>query len=279
MKISDIVCEHSDLEEAPVGFLRRKGQTLGRYLGSQSAAGAEAVSTEANDLKRQLKKYMGGAGIKTGQLTIDQLETFLNQAGYGGIAAGELTKMRQAQQQKSDARSQKIQKFGQRVGAGISAIGAGAKAMGSEYRRRAPQESMYEQETAPLTNAEVDKILLSVVKSAYARGPEVKRGRFGKSVPAAKTKDAMSANVQQILQSLSADEKNQLKAALAGTKAPGASTSTAGSAPGAKKSIAAGTTATASDGAEYVWQGAAWKNSKTGRIAKRNIAQELSAAA
>lgn len=179
MKVHQIVSENSEIEEAPVGMFKKGAQALGRYLGSKTAAGAEEVSDEANELKKELSRWMGQAGIKSGTLTVDQLEKFLAKAGYGGMAAGELEKLRTAKQQKSDARQKKIQNFGQRVGAGIAGAKAGMQAAKSTYAQRAPQESVFEEAGAPLNNAEVDKVLLAVVKqAALNQGGGAKRGKF-----------------------------------------------------------------------------------------------------
>lgn len=222
MKVHQVISETNDLDEAPMGFLKKAGTAAMRYLGSQTAAGAEKTGDEANALKKQLKQHMGAIGIPKGQLTVDQLEDFLNKAGYGGMAAAELEKLRAAKQQKSDARAQKIQRFGQKVGAGISAAKAGMQAAKSTYAQRSPQESMFEaDQSAPLTNAEVDAVLMAVVKQAYAKNAPVKKGKFAapsaepsKDKTAKKAKPKIPADIVSIMQKLSPEDQQKLMQAI-----------------------------------------------------------------
>jgi len=174
MKIHQIISENRDLEEAPVGMFQKAGQSIGRYLGFDSAAGAEEVSNEANQLKKQLSRWMGRQGIKSGTLTFDDLEEFLGMVGYGGLAAAELEK----------AKSQKS--LGQKAGAKLKAVGAGVKgaAQGAVAGARSgyqsvSQESINENSEA-LSNAVVDRILLAVVQKASRKGSDVKKGKFVK---------------------------------------------------------------------------------------------------
>lgn len=283
MKVYQIVSESSEVKEAPMGALSGAFKKTKRYFGSQSAAGELDVGNEANDLKKKLQRFMGGAGIKKGTLTVDQLEDFLNKAGYGGIASSELDKVRQ----QSAARLKKIQSVGQKVGAGISAAKAGFNAAKDTYKQRAPSESVNEAEGAALSNSDIDKILIGVVKQSYAKNAEVKKGKFAnKSAPASAspapsaTPDKLPADVVQMLNKLSPEQKKAVAAAL-GTTAGSTTTPapSAGPTPTGKASLAKGTTKTGPDGVEYVWMGAAWKNTKTGKIAKRDIGQQLSASA
>ncbi len=119
MKISDIISESTDLDEAPAGWLRQKARGLGARLGSKTAATTKATGDEANELKRELKAWRAGSRIAKGQLTVDDLETYLKQKGYGGLAKAELDQLRkserakaQAQAAKSAARSAKMQAVG-----------------------------------------------------------------------------------------------------------------------------------------------------------------------
>lgn len=290
MKVYQIVNEDIQVDEAPVGMFKRGAQSLGRYLGSKSAAGAEEASIEANELKNELSKWMGSAGIQKGTLTVDQLEKFLDRKGYGGIAANELTSLRQASQQKSDARNKKIQNFGQRVGAGIGAAKAGIGAAKSTYAQRAPQESIVEQESAPISNAEVDRLLLAVVKKAaqnqagsgkkgkYAAGSPAKAAAGSPAAPATGSpaapaaKPKVSSKVLDLVSKLTPAEKSQLASLINAKPAAKSSSAPAAAAP---KSRAKGDTVTGPDGDPYEWQGAAWKNKRTGKIAAKAISQQL----
>lgn len=293
MKVYQIVSESSEVKEAPMGALGGAFKKAKRYFGSQSAAGELDVGNEANDLKKKLQRFMGGAGIKKGKLTLDQLEDFLNKAGYGGIAKGELDKVRQ----QSAARLKKIQNVGQKVGAGVSAAKAGFNTAKDTYKQRAPSESVNEAEGAALSNSDIDKVLIGVVKQSYAKNVDVKKGKFAnKSAPAGSapasaptapaSKPKLPADVVQMLSKLSPEQRTAVAAALGTTSgsktAPTAKASaptSAAAAPAGKASLAKGTTKTGPDGVDYVWMGAAWKNTKTGKIAKRDIGQQLSASA
>jgi hypothetical protein len=228
MKVHQIISENPEIDEAPVGMFKKGAQALGRYLGSKTAAGAEEVSDEANGLKKELARWMGQAGIKSGTLTVDQLEKFLAKAGYSGMAAAELEKLRTAKQQSSDARQKKIQNFGQRVGAGIAGAKAGVAAARSTYAQRAPQESVFEEAGAPLNNSEVDKVLLAVVKQAALNQGGAKRGKFAadpapaKTAPGAgtgapsekKKKPKIPADVVSIISKLSPEEQQKIMQAI-----------------------------------------------------------------
>jgi hypothetical protein len=320
MKVYQIISENNEIDEAPVGMFRRAGQSIMRYLGSKHAAGAEEVSDEANNLKKELSVWMGRSNIKKGQLTLDDLEKFLNMKGYSGIAGSELEKMRQDQAKRSADRQEKFRRAGQTVGALGQAARAGFKAAGDTYAQKRPQpratESIFEQEAIPLTNQEVDKLLLTVVqKAARDSSFNIQKGKFAGSgsTPAAgrtasqpsstsgtagttsqpaggstgaKTKPKLSANVMKALSGLTQDERNQLIAALTGqtakpstasssaqssagaTAPPAGGASGTPSAPSAPAARAKGDTAIGPSGDEYVWQGALWRNKRTGRMSK-----------
>lgn len=253
MKIYQLVAEDQDLDEAPVGKLQRAGQAIGRFFGSDHASGQEDISDEANELKKNLSRWMGRSGIKKGQLTLDDLETFLDQVGYGGLAASVID---QARNHKS---------LGQRVKDKAKAVGAGARAGVDAARtayRQASQESINENETDFLDNKLVDRILLAVVKKAAKTGSkDFKKGKFAQD---SKSSDSKGSNkVDDILKSLSDEEKSQLAAALGGQSVPKSSAPSKGD-------VGRGP-----DGDEYVWLGAAWRNKRTGKMAKRDIANQI----
>jgi hypothetical protein len=204
MKIHQIISEDQDLEEAPVGMLKRAAQAGARYFGSDTASGAEDVSDEANKLKKQLAQWMGRSGISKGTLTFDDLEKFLGMSGYGGLAADELEK----------AKSQKT--LGQKAGSKLKAVGAGIKgaAQGAvkgavDGARAASQESMYEQEAEVLDNKVIDRILLAVVqKAARQGGGGVERGKYASSPKAKKAR--IPRDVTKILSKLPKDEQEKV---------------------------------------------------------------------
>ncbi len=185
MKISDIISESTDLDEAPAGWLRQKARGLGARLGSKTAATTKATGDEANELKRELKAWMAGSQIAKGQLTVDDLETYLKQKGYGGLAKAELDQLRkserakaQAQAAKSAARSAKMQAVGYKAGQMAGAAGRAIKNASGVVPHGNVSEARRNPTTAPLTNAEIDKVLMAVVAKAYKTGSNFEKGRF-----------------------------------------------------------------------------------------------------
>ena len=207
MKIYQIVSEDENLIERPVGRFKRAGQAVGRFFGSDVASGQEDISDEANNLKKQLSQWMGRSGIKKGQLTFDDLETFLNRVGYGGLAADELEK----------AKSQKT--FGQRVKDKAKAVGAGAKAgvdAAKTAYQQASQESITEQESEFLSNAVIDRILLAVVQKASRQGGgEFQKGKFASSPKGKRAR--IPTDVTKILSKLPKDEQEKIVQAITKT--------------------------------------------------------------
>lgn len=208
MKVTQIISEDESLDEAPVGMLKRGSQAVRRFFGSDEAEGEEDISDEANRLKKELSRWMGRSRIRSGQLTFDDLENFLNTAGYGGLAAAELEK----------AKSQKT--LGQKVKSKVRATGAGAKAgVGAAKAafKQASQESIVEQETEFLSNTVVDRILLAVVSQAAKSSTKgITKGKFAANKTATK-KPKLPADVVKIISSLPKDQQQKLIAAITKT--------------------------------------------------------------
>lgn len=196
MKIYDIISETSDLDEAPAGWIRQKARGLGAKMGSKTAATTLATGNEANELKKELKAWMAGSQIPKGQLTADDLETYLDQKGYGGLAADAIALVRKkdtdaaaAKAAKAADRSAKMQAVGYAAGQAAGKVGQAAGKVGNAIKNMsgvvpASQVSEAAPVDAPLTNAEVDKVLMAVVAKAYKTGAGFEKGRFGKDKPA-----------------------------------------------------------------------------------------------
>lgn len=75
MQVSEII------NEEPVGMLKRAGLGLKSKLGSVSAATKLDVAKDANQMKKDLKTWMDGSGIKAEDLSLDDLKSFLIQKG------------------------------------------------------------------------------------------------------------------------------------------------------------------------------------------------------
>lgn len=191
MKIHDIISESNDLSEAPASWVGQKLRGLGAKMGSRTAATTRATGDEANELKRELKAWMAGSQIPKGQLTADDLESYLDQKGYGGIAGQLITDIRKGAVDKAAARSAKVQAVGYKAGQAASAVGKAAGAAGSAIKKLSGvvpagqvSEAAADPATAPLTNAEIDKVLMGVVAKAYKTGADFEKGRFAKKTPA-----------------------------------------------------------------------------------------------
>ena len=102
MKVYEIVVEDKNLSEKPVGMVKRGLQKIGAYIGSGAAAASDAVSAEANKMAKELKAWMSGSGLK--QITIDDLENFLDQKGYGGVAEKAIADAKKKSQKKRGGR-------------------------------------------------------------------------------------------------------------------------------------------------------------------------------
>lgn len=88
MKVYDVISESKEVNEAPMGMFKKLGNKIASKIPGDIGASAQGklnVGGEANRLKKDLARYMGGAGIKRGQLTPDQFVQFLDQVGLEGM--------------------------------------------------------------------------------------------------------------------------------------------------------------------------------------------------
>lgn len=219
MKVYDVISESVEVDEAPAGWLAQKARGLGAKLGSKSSATTLATGNEANSLKSELRAWMKGSKIPSGGLTPEDLETYLDQKGYGGIAKPILDKMRSGAAAKSIARDARTQAAGYKVGQAAGAISRAAGAAGAAIKNAAgvnppppvseapvgmppapggPSSPIGNSPSKPLTNREVDQVLASVVAQAYKTGAGFEKGRFGKDkaapAPAASTSAPVDLN-------------------------------------------------------------------------------------
>ena len=98
MKISDILIESQQIDEAPVGMLKRAGLGIASKLGSNKAAGALDTGKIANGLKKAYDRYLGQTGqkpdsdsiiafLQSNGLPTDAAEKTIQQAGVASGAA------------------------------------------------------------------------------------------------------------------------------------------------------------------------------------------------
>jgi hypothetical protein len=91
MKITDIVSQKQQVDEAPVGMLKRAGLGIASKLGSTSAKGALDTATMANGLRKQFDYYLGQTDQKPNS---DAIIAFLSTNGFP--TAGAETAIKQA---------------------------------------------------------------------------------------------------------------------------------------------------------------------------------------
>lgn len=197
MKIYEIISEQ-EIEEAPVGWAKRAAYGVGRRLGFGTSAAKGDVAAEANRLKAALGKWMAGSGLK-GKLTIDQLEQFLAQVGYSGVAKKVVQDMRgtKSTAQKAGAAVAKGAKAakaaGQAVAKGAKAVAKGRLATANNPGA-APQQALNQSMTneyhdrlaeldltteKPLTNKEIDAAILKAVQYGYqGTGAKADKGQW-----------------------------------------------------------------------------------------------------
>lgn len=80
MKVFEIISENN-VNEKPMGMLKRAGLGVMSKLGSKTAKAKLDVGKDANQTKKDLSVWMAGSGIKKGKLQPDQLKGFLRQKG------------------------------------------------------------------------------------------------------------------------------------------------------------------------------------------------------
>lgn len=86
MKVYDVISESIEVDEAPMGWMNKLGNKLKSKIPGEignRASGSLEAGTEANAVKKELATFMGRSGIGKGQLTMQQLMTFMTQKGYG----------------------------------------------------------------------------------------------------------------------------------------------------------------------------------------------------
>jgi hypothetical protein len=78
MKISELLMENQDLDEAPMGIMKRAGLGLASKFSSK-ASGKLASGKESNELRKDFDFYLGSSNQKA---TAKSLMQFLNQEGH-----------------------------------------------------------------------------------------------------------------------------------------------------------------------------------------------------
>ena len=80
MNVNDIISE-SNIDEAPMGMMKRAGLGIASKLGSKGARAKLDVGSDANTMRKDLITWMAGSGIKKGTLSTDDFKNFLGQKG------------------------------------------------------------------------------------------------------------------------------------------------------------------------------------------------------
>ena len=96
MKIHQIISE-TELNEKPMGMLKRAGLGIASKLGSAGAKAQLDVGNDANAMKKDLAGWMAGSGIAKGTLSPDDFKNFLGQKGLSSDSVdADLGQSRQA---------------------------------------------------------------------------------------------------------------------------------------------------------------------------------------
>lgn len=143
MNVYEIITENKNLNEKPVGMVKRGLQKIGAYIGSGAAAASDAVAAEANKMAKELKAWMSGSGLK--KLTIDDLENFLDQKGYGGVAEKAIASAKK----KSNDTASAIGKASKALGNVAGKVATGARASANVAANIPLPNSMYAEAVNP----------------------------------------------------------------------------------------------------------------------------------
>lgn len=204
MKVYDVITE-SRVDE--IGGIVDKG--LAR-LGNKQAATNVDMRREAELMKKEFKIYFKSKGGKKGQVTIDDLESYLDQKGLGGVANDAIQAIRQDKAARDQAKQDKIQAVGFAASKAAGAVGSAAKNVAAKVKKgldtpdhlkgalppdktRTVTNSMYEDvDQMPLTNQEVDQVIWKAIQAGYGKNARFSKSKFSSpagSAPASEPQD------------------------------------------------------------------------------------------
>ena len=158
MLISEILNE-DELNEKPVGLLKRGMYKLGSKLGSSRAVARGEVAKEANLLKREFRAWGAGFGVKPNEVDPKILQQFLDNTGYGDIGKKIIASM-----------TKKLKQRQRSPAASIAGLGTSSAKV-------------------TFNNEQVDQILLQVVQAGFQQvGGSKRKGRFATDTTPAKSR-------------------------------------------------------------------------------------------
>jgi len=140
MKITDIVSQKQQVDEAPVGMLKRAGLGIASKLGSTSAKGALDTATMANGLRKQFDYYLGQTDQKPNS---DAIIAFLSTNGFP--TAGAETAIKQAAMAAGTMPAKDMR----------ATLGVGKNA-GEPMATPNPKDSEMDPEAGPMATGEAD---------------------------------------------------------------------------------------------------------------------------
>ena len=171
MKIYDIVREDSDIEEAPVGMLKRAGQAVAGKVSAAAAAKGES-SKEANQVFKDLKIWAARGELDLKNLPVDKFKSFMQKKGYDNQLDQQISKFTDPNDSES-------------------ALG----------KKQIEQIVLAQTRDAATDNARVQK-------GKYAKGSEKQAGKKDKSGAGSSSQDLKQ--VAQTVKKMSDKEKQQL---------------------------------------------------------------------
>lgn len=123
MKISDILVESKQIQEAPMGVLSKLGNRAMSALGSGTAQGKLDTGQRANQLKKEFQRYLGQTG---GAAEVDTVLAFLKSKGLPTKAAATAIKNTPSAGDQLKATGQKIIGAVKSAGKGVADVAKGA---------------------------------------------------------------------------------------------------------------------------------------------------------
>jgi len=110
MKVYDIISEDTEVDEAPVGMLKRAGQAIAGTV-SQAAAGKSETSKEANQVFKDLKVQASRGEIDLDSMPVDKFKSFMQQKGYDDNLDQQIEKWTDSNDPESTLNKKQIEKI------------------------------------------------------------------------------------------------------------------------------------------------------------------------
>ena len=183
MKVYSIVTE--DVSEA-IPFTKKA-----RMMRQAGKAAKGATKDETRQLEVELLTYLKTSGQTA---TADSVLKYLDQKGYGNVAAPIIANLKTKGNKKADRQAAKADKRQAKADAKAAAAADAEKAAGLEKQRKgmATMSSMYSEAAGDdvLTKREVRSVIKQVVQKGYGGAAGFSKGKFAAPDPKFKSANA-----------------------------------------------------------------------------------------